>query len=427
MTQRGVHTYRSFCPTCEIETFTRNHYFTGKLLVERDFTDEQRYYRDKLRHHHQRLHGCGVVCGLKVKEHPDPACRDRFVCIEPGTAVDCCGREIMVREEECIDITQTEAIRDLKKRMEKEKDDPDCQTSHALQICLRYRECHTEDIPVLYDECGCDDTQCAPNRILESYAIDIIVNPKEPDWIHRVRTACEVADCETLYKTMLEPCPDPTVLDCIPLAVIRNYTPGQPVTETMIDNWSHRPLLPSTHLLDLLIRCILAKRALTHIRDIGWDHGAEYSCHQFMRSFVGDDQSPKAFEVTFERPVLTTEELRKEEPSPRIFQAIVVRDVDKPSEGRSIEVAPARAWQSDDRTRVFLRIDPSYALALEREQVTFDLYLTLRCNMIVDERGVPVDGDLLAQRHVDGTYHGRPPTGDGVPGGTFESWIRVRH
>ena len=25
------------CPECEIGPFTRNHYFTGKLLVERDF------------------------------------------------------------------------------------------------------------------------------------------------------------------------------------------------------------------------------------------------------------------------------------------------------------------------------------------------------------------------------------------------------
>ena len=43
------------------------------------------------------------------------------------------------------------------------------------EFCLRYRECPTEEIPVLYDECGCDDTQCAPNRILESFSLDVIV------------------------------------------------------------------------------------------------------------------------------------------------------------------------------------------------------------------------------------------------------------
>ena len=163
------------CPACDIGPFTRNHYFTGKLLVERDFTDEQRYYVDKLRHHNQRLHGWGVVCGLRVKEHGTPGCRDRFVLVEPGTAIDCCGHEIIVREETAIDIAQSEAVRKLK-----EANDT---AAHTLQICIRYRECPTEDIPVLYDECGCDNTQCAPNRILESFDLDVILDP-QPDPRH---------------------------------------------------------------------------------------------------------------------------------------------------------------------------------------------------------------------------------------------------
>ncbi|MGH8066289.1 MAG: helix-hairpin-helix domain-containing protein [Candidatus Entotheonellia bacterium] len=160
------------CPTCAIDPFTRNHYFTGKLLLVGDFNTEQQYLMDKLRHHHQRLHGWGVVCGLKVKQHPQAECRNRFICIEPGTAIDCCGHEILVAEEECIDFTQLPAIKALMDQQDQER--------HVLQVCLRYRECATEEIPVLYDECGCDDTKCAPNRILESHAIDILVDPPTP-------------------------------------------------------------------------------------------------------------------------------------------------------------------------------------------------------------------------------------------------------
>ena len=58
------------CPACNYGPFTRNNYFTGKLLVERDFTDESRFHMEKLRHHEQLLHGWGVVCGLKVKAAP---------------------------------------------------------------------------------------------------------------------------------------------------------------------------------------------------------------------------------------------------------------------------------------------------------------------------------------------------------------------
>ena len=177
MAQTHDHTTQSICPACNFGPFTRNNYFTGKLLVERDFTDEARFHMEKLRHHEQRLHGWGVVCGLKVKPHPNPACQDRFIYIEPGSAVDCCGYDIIVREEECVDITQLESIKALKK---KEDANPEGREPHTLQVCLRYRECPTEEIPVLYDECGCDDTQCAPNRILESYEIDVIVDPPIP-------------------------------------------------------------------------------------------------------------------------------------------------------------------------------------------------------------------------------------------------------
>ena len=108
------------CPACNYGPFTRNNYFTGKLLVERDFTDETRFHMEKLRHHEQQLHGWGVVCGLKVKPHPNEACRDRFVCIEPGSAVDCCGHDIIVREEECVDITQFPEIKALKSKNDKD-------------------------------------------------------------------------------------------------------------------------------------------------------------------------------------------------------------------------------------------------------------------------------------------------------------------
>ena len=163
------------CAPCEIGPFSRNNFFTGKLLLERDFTDEQTYLVDKLRHHNRRLHGTGVVCGLRVKQHSTPGCRDRFVCIEPGTALDCCGHEIIVREEECFDLSQIPAFKEL---VDSGSDDPDNgNETHTLQICLRYRECGTEPIPVLYDECGCDDTRCLPNRILESFEVDVRVDP----------------------------------------------------------------------------------------------------------------------------------------------------------------------------------------------------------------------------------------------------------
>ena len=59
------------CVECESPQLARNNFFTGKLLVERDFTDEQRFFLGKERRHNQRLHGWGTVCGLKVEPHPN--------------------------------------------------------------------------------------------------------------------------------------------------------------------------------------------------------------------------------------------------------------------------------------------------------------------------------------------------------------------
>src|ERR1051325_9904347 len=169
------------CPACSYGPFVRNNYFTGKLLVERDFTDETRFHMEKMRHHEQLLHGWGVVCGLKVKPHPNEACRDRFICIEPGFAVDCCGHDIIVREEEGIDLWNLPESKAIMKQ-------GDTETAHKLQVCIRFRECPTESIPVLYDECGCDETKCAPNRILESWEVGVILDPKdEPPSFHTPR------------------------------------------------------------------------------------------------------------------------------------------------------------------------------------------------------------------------------------------------
>jgi DNA-binding beta-propeller fold protein YncE len=168
------HDDHTSCIECEVPQLARNNYFTGKLLVERDFTDEQRYLLGKLRRHNQRLHGKGVVCGLKVKQHPNPACQSQYVVIEPGTAIDCCGRELLVSREEFFDFRAR--LLDVWKQQHGEA--VAFQGAPTFQICIRYTECHTEDVPALFDECGCDDTACKPNRILDGYEFDVILDPE---------------------------------------------------------------------------------------------------------------------------------------------------------------------------------------------------------------------------------------------------------
>jgi len=166
------------CPECDILQMARNNYFTGKLLVERDFTDEQRYTMGKLRRHNQRLHGWGVACGLKVKEHPNPACQSQYVVVEPGTAVDCCGREILVQHEEYFDFESKFLANWQKQKGPNSQPDTD---AHVIQICVSYRECPTEQVPAIFDDCSAGAGACQPNRILEGHSVDVIIDPADLD------------------------------------------------------------------------------------------------------------------------------------------------------------------------------------------------------------------------------------------------------
>jgi hypothetical protein len=439
------------CLPCDILPFCRNNYFTGKLLTERDFTAEQRYQIDKLRLHHLALHGWGTVCGLKVKPHP--YCPDLRLVVEPGLAIDACGREILVTREIELELpkapekpsaTQAPCPPEPPARGSEAESSSQGEAAQAAQcgipagpecplpppcvpesqwyLCLRYQECETEFMPAPFDECVCNGNSQKPNRICEGYSLELY-DTEPPGWeqIKKAKAECGEGDCEDLYKTILEACPKPGWVDCVPLAVINNYSPGQTVTAEMINNWEYRPLLPSITLLDRLIRCILEKvpaRELTSITNINWIHGGEYHHHAFMSHYVGDDLSPRAFEVTFDGPV------RRKGLSPQSFQAVAVRHTEKGRPGGFLEVVPAKVWASECRTKFFLQIDRGYAENC-LSGISFDLYITLRCDVIVDARGCPVDGNLLAHTQSDGTYVAAPPTGDGIPGGTFESWIQV--
>src|SRR5579863_10515891 len=171
------HSAGETCVECEIPQLARNNYFTGKLLVERDFTDEQRFFLGKERRHNQRLHGCGTVCGLRVKPHPNVACQTQYLVVDAGTAIDCCGHEILLRDEINFDFRAAfEAEWNKLNGTTNATPDGD---EYKLQICISYNECGAEPLPSLFDECGCDEKGCQPNRILESYRLGVILNAKE--------------------------------------------------------------------------------------------------------------------------------------------------------------------------------------------------------------------------------------------------------
>ncbi len=71
--------------------FERNHYYCGKFLSADDLDAEQSYMNHKRWFLNQFLHGSGVVFGLSVL-----MVNERTFAVQPGTALDYAGREIII-------------------------------------------------------------------------------------------------------------------------------------------------------------------------------------------------------------------------------------------------------------------------------------------------------------------------------------------
>jgi hypothetical protein len=466
------------CLSCDIPAFCRNNYYRGKLLTERDFTDEQRYTADKIRLHTRVLHGWGVVCGLIVKPHP--RCPERRLIVGPGIALDDCGRDIRVLKEDWVELPQpvespgtdpyghprhpptarsrnesgTEPQHEpyRESRHEPEDDSPsDRSQDHSerdkperrsgsddhldsdddedaplpynpcddepqpqdLYLCIRYTECETEFSPAPFDDCSCTTSSQKPNRICEGYKLELF-DTKPDFWDKSAHEPCDLDDCADYYRRARRHCHDSANVPCLPLAIIHNVVPGEPVTTDQIDNWSARRQLATTETLDQVIRCILTKlptEELTRIEDTNWEHGRRLLCREFMEEYVGSHERPRGFRLQFSHRV------HSGAIDTRTFQALVVFRPENMSDPRHMEVAPAQVERDDNETDwCRLRIDPGYARR-HLDGRNFDLFLTLKCDAIVDAHGHAVDGNFIGRRL---------PTGDNIQGGTFESWIRVR-
>lgn len=173
------------CDDCALDSPRRFNPVTGMMVTDGDWTADQHYHRTALSGALQRLAGRGVACGLLPSAHPNPDCRDRYVIISSGVAIDCCGRQIIVPESDTLDLEAFPQVQALAEETGNGEESPPL---HDLLICVRWFECPTDFLPVLYDDCGCQDGRTAPSRILERWCFDIEVDPDlAPEGVGRPR------------------------------------------------------------------------------------------------------------------------------------------------------------------------------------------------------------------------------------------------
>ena len=86
-------------------TFIKNHYYPGKLLCASDFLREQEYGNRKLEFINRKFHGCGIIEGLDVRAEEDGTLH-----ISQGSAIDPCGRILIVPSETTVNARKLEGM-----------------------------------------------------------------------------------------------------------------------------------------------------------------------------------------------------------------------------------------------------------------------------------------------------------------------------
>ena len=78
----------------------RTRFFPRQLIGPDDLTQDQIYFRDKLRRHNRFLHGWGVVCGAEVRLGQE----DCEIVVAPGYVLGPYGDEIMIDSEVTVNL-----------------------------------------------------------------------------------------------------------------------------------------------------------------------------------------------------------------------------------------------------------------------------------------------------------------------------------
>jgi hypothetical protein len=381
----------------------RNRYFTGKYMTARDFQGEQQYFLSRHQLHNRLLHGWGIVCGLRVLHHPNRECAARWVVVRAGIALDCCGRELVLLADTPFELPLLAAPPTAEApagaAAPANGPPPPRNADGALLLCLRYTEEQIEEVPALYNEGLCDPTRREANRVREVAKLEWL----RPDQVEPTcwRTTegdpnkpCR-DDCDDELPGPAGICLEP---ECpcghtVPLALIR-FDPQHPEAGFDIDIAGRRELP-------------LPEEFHTHIVGINWPHGGDVSLSHLREAMHG------RLEVRFDRKLLPADG-HKTGISALTF---IVQYGGLQRDVRPLPYSRHHLPRLEEDCLAVFHIDPDYIDPEEDDNVADNwIYITLKCDFILDCHHNPVDGTHLG---------GRLPSGNGTRGGIFESWFRV--
>jgi hypothetical protein len=430
----------------------RNRFFTGKYMTARDFRDEQSYFLSRHRLHQRALHGWGIVVGLDVCHHPDPECfKKGWLVVTPGIAVDSYGREIVLHESRPIKLDALfphTVDCGCEKEHGRWREDlgvywpnsplvPGEGSSPEFLLGIRYGEVCVEPVPVLYDDTHCGE-RTAPNRIREQPCFryrehepgdgcwdgEPLPSPCDPP---PTPDPCRCLDRATDFTLPESPCGDPAF---VPLGLFkfRRREDGTVVLEKEAYSgrrYLHGPLHPHT---------------LTHICALNWKHGEKTAVHDLLTHYEEgrardegaghadayqhhDDRSHKYLRltITFDDCLCSDLPLVEECEGVGFYRRFFRVRYDSHT-GELLPLSEHGLIHLS-RCRRKLHYDIPYRCLAPARRGLQDpiIHITLNCDFLPDRKGRAVDGN-----HLRGSLkHTGRKTGDGIEGGTFESWFKL--
>ncbi len=373
----------------------RNRYFTGKHLTAQDFIDEQEYFLSRHRLHNRLLHGWGVVCGLLVVPHNKQACRrEWWLVVGSGIALDCCGRELILPEDRAVSLKDLVPPPATVQGGLDQSSENDAPVHKRLLLCLCYEEEPFELVPALHATNGCNPKHHENNRIRETVRFELVDPDEIPGCWPPPEPAghCGHGSGEKAAAGPGGSClaPDCSLGGRVPLAFI------EPKPDADED---------PPYTIDMTCRPSLS---LTHVVAINWPHGGRMPLDH-LAAMEGK------LKVDFSQPLQDLESCSPGTGINRYTFTVQRRGMSRHFDFLDGDVALAE----DGMSAVFSlrKTVPEGESEASYKALRDDLvHVTLKCDFILDCNGKPVDGDFLG---------GKPCTGNGVPGGTFESWFTV--
>lgn len=406
----------------------RNSYFYGKLLDVGHLDMEQSYFNRKRWLLNRLALGSGVLCGLQLTVN------GKKLRVVGGAAIDGYGREIVVPAAVELDPWTVTGSDGQNRTLDKTKTEP-----QTVYVCLEYCECRTDFQPALVTECK-SEPQGMPGTVVESYVLHLREG-EPPETEHDAKlcealtTGADPAEKQAKLCGVVDAlgCPDGEIDPCVVLGTVILEGAENPDDASIgeIKDCVGRSVLYSNERLFELLLCAPQQGGggtpppppvtYTRITEIsGWRHDGVLAMKAFPPALVVSFSNAVTatttnglawFVVTLEIPTrgvssITSSLAATAGPATGLRQRLILEGTVKVS-GKNATFRVAQPFMD----AVAQLPDPT-----SPPTQTFLCRVMVKCDFLLDGKKRAVDGNYLG---------GTLPTGDGVPGGEFESWFSL--